>query len=113
MELLKNLGRRILEKREEESLGLRGAAKEIGITHSTLSRVEKGFLPDLETYKKIFRWLKVEMPEASSGNDALAPQVHFRRQATVSSEAAQSLAQMILSAQAAWGLSRDIEEQTE
>ena len=41
MELLENLGRRILEKREKERLGLREAAKKIGITHATLSRVEK------------------------------------------------------------------------
>lgn len=113
MELLKNLGRKILEKRENEGLGLRAAAKQIGITHSTLSRVEKGFLPDLETYKKIFRWLNIAMPEVSNDIEVAAPQVHFRREKTVSAEAAQSLAQMILSAQAAWGLSKNIEEQAE
>ena len=68
-------------------------------------------MPDLETYKKIFRWLKIVMPEVSEELEVAAPQVHFRREKTVSAEAAQSLAQMILSAQAAWGLSKSIEDQ--
>jgi transcriptional regulator with XRE-family HTH domain len=113
MELLENLGRRILEKRKKEGLGLRAAAKEIGITHATLSRVEKGFLPDLQTYRKILRWLQVMIPEVSAGAQISAPQIHFRRDRVISPEAAHSLAQMILRAQDAWGLSRKSSETLE
>jgi transcriptional regulator with XRE-family HTH domain len=106
MELLENLGRKILEKREKDDLGLRAAAKSIGITHSTLSRVERGFHPDLETYQKIYRWLKLPVPTPNEASHSDAPQVHFRRERTVSPELAEALAQMILRAQAAWGLSQ-------
>jgi predicted transcriptional regulator len=43
----------ILAKRTERGLGIRTASKEVGISHATLARVEKGFLPDLENYEKI------------------------------------------------------------
>lgn len=39
--------------------GLRTAAKEIGISAPTLSRIEQGNLPDIETYVKICEWLSV------------------------------------------------------
>lgn len=40
--------------------GLRDTAKEIGnISPATLSRVENGNLPDVETYIKLCKWLKV------------------------------------------------------
>ena len=50
---LKSLGRKITDKRGAN--GIRAAAAEIGISPATLSRVERGNLPDLETFKKIMR----------------------------------------------------------
>ena len=44
---LETLGLKVLEKREDR--GVREVAKEIGISPATLSRVERGNLPDLET----------------------------------------------------------------
>jgi len=102
METLEDLGRLILRKRGDR--GIRAVAKEIGISHATLSRVERGHLPDLENYQKICRWLGIEMASAVGrssppvGNPI--PQVHFRKEPTVSPETAQALAQMILTAQA-------------
>lgn len=46
-------------KSKRGKLGLRAAAKEIGISAPTLSRIEQGNLPDIETYVKICDWLKV------------------------------------------------------
>jgi transcriptional regulator with XRE-family HTH domain len=101
MTRLENLGRLVLEKRGER--GIRVAAKEIGISHATLSRVERGFLPDLENYQKICKWLGIEMnPVKPPRNTRSVPQVHFRREKTVTPETATALAQMILAAQAAW-----------
>src|SRR5258705_13424274 len=102
MEIMENMGRRVAEKRGAQ--GIRAAAKEIGISHATLSRVERGFLPDLENYEKICNWLGVaanaaQQPSHISGN---APQVHFRREKTATAETAAALATMILAAQAAW-----------
>ncbi len=101
MSTLENLGRLIQEKRGDR--GIRAVAKEIGISHATLSRVERGHLPDLENYQKICKWLGVEMAAMTAGKAHGAgdiPQVHFRKKPTVSPQTAQALAQMILAAQA-------------
>jgi transcriptional regulator with XRE-family HTH domain len=100
---LEDLGRLVLEKRSKLGLGIRGAAKEIGISHATLARVEKGFLPDLENYEKIRRWLGVQEEFVTSKTASTnAPQVHFRRKKTATPATAAALARMILAAQAAW-----------
>jgi DNA-binding XRE family transcriptional regulator len=82
---LEDLGRLILQKRTKLGLGIRAAAREVGVSHATLARVEKGFLPDLE-----------------HANDPSIPQVHFRRGKTATPATAAALARMILTAQAAW-----------
>ncbi len=100
---LEELGRLILAKRKKLNLGIRAAAREVGISHATLARVEKGFLPDLENYEKIRKWLGMKNSTnvaAKSGPDIAS--VHFRREKTATAETAASLARMILAAQAAW-----------
>lgn len=100
---LEDLGRLVLAKRTELGLGIRAAAREIGISHATLARVEKGFLPDLENYEKIWRWLGIQdEPFKPAGIGTKAPQVHFRREKTATAATAAALANMILAAQAAW-----------
>lgn len=100
---LEDLGRLILAKRTEDGLGIRAAAKEVGLSHATLARVEKGFLPDLENYEKICRWLGLEPSESASvAKRDKPPHVHFRREKTATKETAAALARMILAAQAAW-----------
>ena len=37
--------------------GVRAAAREIGISPTTLSKIENGHLPDSETLKKVLKWL--------------------------------------------------------
>ncbi|OLY95706.1 Helix-turn-helix [Cnuella takakiae] len=47
-------------KTKREKKGLRETAAEIGdISPATLSRVEQGNLPDVETFIKICKWLEV------------------------------------------------------
>ena len=100
---LEDMGRLILEKRNELGLGIRAAAREVGISHATFARVEKGFLPDLENYEKIRRWLGVQQEIAMTKADNVSiPQVHFRREKTATPATAAALARMILAAQAAW-----------
>ncbi|RBP18066.1 helix-turn-helix protein [Roseiarcus fermentans] len=100
MSLLGNLGRQVLEKRGTR--GVREVAREIGISHATLSRVERGFHPDLENYQKITLWLGLTDEPRLKALDNGVPQVHFRRDKTVTQETAMSLANMILAAQANW-----------
>lgn len=100
---LEELGRLISAKRAKNGLGIRAAAREVGISHATLARVEKGFLPDLENYEKIRRWLGIGeevVPRRPAASEI--PQVHFRREKTATAETAAALARMILAAQDAW-----------
>jgi transcriptional regulator with XRE-family HTH domain len=100
MVILEDLGRIVLEKRGKR--GVREVAREIGISHATLSRVERGFHPDLENYQKITRWLGIEEGPPVKSATPNAPRVHFRRDKTVSPRTARSLAKMILAAQSNW-----------
>jgi transcriptional regulator with XRE-family HTH domain len=101
MATLEDLGRLLQQKRG--SRGIREVAREIGISHATLLRVERGHLPDLENYQKICKWIGIDVtsvvgPVALTGSRPVA-QVHFRKAPTVSAKTAQALAKMILTAQ--------------
>lgn len=46
------------DRRKQLGIGVRAAADQVeGVSSSTLSRVEKGNLPDLDTYLRLCRWL--------------------------------------------------------
>jgi nucleoside phosphorylase len=58
---LEIMGQRVMEKRgDRRTLEV---SIEIGISRSTLSRVERGFRPDIETFGKVCRWLKADPGE--------------------------------------------------
>jgi len=109
---LQTLGRKLAEKRG--AVGIREAAKEIGVSPATLSRVERGHMPDLETFGKICRWLNIDPGEvlgtgtASSAKELVA--VHFRKAQALKPETAQALAQMILAERRALMASGEAEE---
>jgi DNA-binding Xre family transcriptional regulator len=93
--------------------GLRETAAEIGISPATLSRVERGKLPDIETFSRLCSWLKVdpadilEIPRTEAPRRAgrpdkpsvQAPAVHLRAKSALSEQTAKDLAQLILAAQ--------------
>lgn len=104
---LRTLGRKIVEKRG--SVGIREAAQEIGISPATLSRVERGNLPDLQTFGKICGWLGIDPGEVLGFKPATARApiaVHFRKESSIQPETAQALAQLILAAERAESVSR-------
>ena len=109
---LSALGRQLSEKRGER--GIREVSKEIGISPATLSRVERGFLPDVETFGKICRWLKLDPREILGvpTTPQTAPKigVHFRKDQVLAPKTAHALAQMILAAQRAILISEGNEE---
>jgi transcriptional regulator with XRE-family HTH domain len=54
------LGEVIRRWRRNSDVGLREAAKQIGVSHGTLSRIERGETMDGVTLAKIIRWLLSE-----------------------------------------------------
>ena len=89
--------------------GVRHAAKEIGISAATLSRIENGKQPDLDTFAKLCRWLDVSPSEfldsGSPGATASEPAppviatAHLRANRQITPELAQALGEMIVRAQ--------------
>ena len=104
---IQTLGRMIAEKRAALGYGLRKVAEDIGVSHGTLSRVERGYLPDLDTFGKICHWLEVDPGEvlgtkaATSKTIAPAISVHFRKDQAIQPKTADALAHLILAAQQA------------
>ena len=103
---LDTLGQLILERRG--SMGVRAAAREIGVSAATLSRVENGYLPDLHNFRLICRWLDVDPNQIlgftgskATGDETVRASVHFRKEKTTSPQTAAALAKMILHVQRA------------
>ncbi len=107
MNILK-LSKLLVEKRGER--GVREFAREIGISAATLSRIETGKLPDIETFGKLCSVLRLDPADILEIEDIEAHQagpsptavaaVHFKADAHYSLQAAQDLAALILAAQA-------------
>jgi transcriptional regulator with XRE-family HTH domain len=99
---LKNLGTRVAEKRGVQRI--RATAKEIGISAATLSRIENGHMPDLETFRLVCDWLQVNPAEVLGSKVAESNQfsspwtVHFKKNKAVTEKTAKALADMILAA---------------
>lgn len=51
------LGAHLKTERRKRRLSLRDLSDETGISVNTLSRVERGYLPDLKNYRKLIDWL--------------------------------------------------------
>lgn len=87
-------------KSKRGNTGLRQMSSEIGISPSTLSRVEQGNLPDIDTYMKLCKWLEVspnyftDRDEVNS-NSKSGVIAHLRADKTLPSETAEALIQMI------------------
>ena len=78
--------------RTRGSMGIRAAAKEIGISPTTLSRIERGHVPDLRTLDKVCEWVG-EDPAKFTGIGGL--QIAFKKNTAVSQDTAKSLANLI------------------
>lgn len=88
-------------KSKRGSVGLRTLANEISISASTLSRIEQGNLPDIDTYLKLCNWLEVSSEfflikkkdeELNSYKGVIA---HLRADKTLPPTTAEALIQMI------------------
>ncbi len=97
---LKNIGAALRSERGDR--GLRDTAREIGISPATLSRVEGGKLPDIETFTKICQWMRLDAGKVLGTNHekplASTPMVHLKAKKNLSEKAAKALSAMIIAA---------------
>lgn len=99
-----DLGRKVQQKRG--SMGIRACAAEIGVSPATLSRVERGHLPDSRTLGKICVWLGVDpgliiggpVGAAVPRESMPAVQIGFKQGRAFSAQTAKSLANLIIAA---------------
>lgn len=90
-------------KEKRGKRGLRAVADEIeGVSYATLSRIEQGRIPDVDTFVKICKWLEVstdtfiinskELDSTSTKDVVIA---HLRSEKTLSKETVNMLIKMI------------------
>jgi transcriptional regulator with XRE-family HTH domain len=81
-----------LTRQKRGNMGVRAAASEIGISPTTLSRIENGHVPDMQTLDKVCSWIGRD-PSQFSGIGGL--QIAFKKKGTVKPATAKSLAALI------------------
>ena len=101
---LQNLGTIVREKRG--SRGLRMVASEIGTSAPTLSRIESGKMPDLQTFGKLCRWLELDpatlldvKPQTDDRGSTKIAAAHLKARREIDPNTASALANAILRAQ--------------
>lgn len=86
-------------KSKRGKTGLRETAGQIGISAPTLSRIEQGNLPDIETYVKICEWLNVSSDHFTTikhdNNTKDVVIASLRAEKTLSQETVESLVNFI------------------
>lgn len=91
------LGAALKARRRAKRLTLRDLSDEIGVSFNTLSRVERGHIPDLKNFQRIVDWL--EMPaEMFTQEDVSTPEIiarHLRSDRRLSEEAATSIMSIV------------------
>ena len=101
---LQSLGTILREKRGPR--GLREVAAEVDISAPTLSRIESGKMPDLQTFGKLCRWLEVDPgsvlgigPHLKETRTTGVAAAHLKADREVDPETARALANAIIRAQ--------------
>ena len=101
---LENLGSIVREKRGAR--GLRAVATEVGTSAPTLSRIESGKMPDLQTFGKLCRWLGVDpapllgvSPHSLADSSAGMAAAHLKAKREIDPATAAALAHAIIQAQ--------------
>jgi transcriptional regulator with XRE-family HTH domain len=87
-------------RRRAKRLTLRDLADEIDVSLNTLSRVERGYLPDLRNFQRIVDWLEVpaEIFLEPSRDELTTPEViarHLRSDQRLSRDAASKIAGLV------------------
>lgn len=96
-----DLARLVAAHRKARKLTLRPAADECGVSFNTLARVEKGHIPDLETFTRLAKWIG-RSPAEFFGEGDIAPthtpdviETHLRGDPALTDSAADAIAGMV------------------
>jgi transcriptional regulator with XRE-family HTH domain len=95
------LGDRVRAKRRGKKLSIREAAEEVGVSAPTISRVERGHLPERENLLRLARWAGVRIDPVLHDNASR------RRNAVVHAPDASTVEAVELHLRADKNLSRD------
>ena len=98
---INDLGKLLRDHRKTRGIGLRTAADEVGVAFNTFARVERGHIPDIETFSRLARWLgrspadffDRETGSAESTPDAI--EAHLRGDRALSPQAAERIAGIV------------------
>ena len=98
-----DLGDLVKQRRQSQSISLRDAAAGAGVSFNTLSRVERGHVPDMATFRRIAAWLGVDPARFFKPSELrldptpdLVAQ-HLRHDPALSDEAAEQIADIVRS----------------
>lgn len=96
-----DLGKILKDRRDTKGIGLRAAAREAGVSFNTLARVEKGHVPDIETFSRLAHWVG-RSPADFLGQGSITPdstpdliETHLRGDDALSSDAAGRIAGIV------------------
>lgn len=88
-------GLRLAAKRG--AMGVRAAARDAGVSPATLSRIENGHVPDIETFERLCRWMGADPAEFLDGpaQEAVGT-VQFKKLDAVSPATAAALGELVM-----------------
>jgi len=88
-------GARVAAKRG--AVGVRAAARDAGVSPATLSRIENGHVPDIETFERLCRWMGADPAEFFDGpQQEVVGTVNFKKLDAVSPATATALGELVL-----------------
>ena len=98
---VEDLARLLKDRRDTKGIGLRAAAGEAGVSFNTFARVEKGHVPDIETFSRLARWIGRSpadfLGQGSITSDSTPDliETHLRGDPALSSDAAGRIAGIV------------------
>lgn len=96
-----DLAKLLKDRRDMRGVGLRTAAGEAGVSFNTFARVERGHVPDIETFSRLAHWVG-RSPADFLGHGSASPdstpdliETHLRGDPALSPEAASRIATIV------------------
>ena len=78
------------------AVGVRTAAREAGVSPATLSRVENGHTPDMETFERLCAWIGADPRRFLVGPTAeVVAAVQFKKATAVQADTARALGTLV------------------